>query len=317
MSTKPKTLRRYFLQTEEWAEFQRNLGHHVITEHGDNWRYSAVLEKGYGKVGGMFTRLYCPYGPFYKDETAKKAVFESLDNLAKLKKVDYIRVEPISANGELYDGYGGYSKCAKTSQPDLTLIIDLTKPFDEILQAMTKTNRYLWHKVDRAKLSFKIYYDVAKLDDFLSMMHQTSQRTKAKFHSDEYFQKLFKVLGSKQIAGVAYVYHDNKALSGVLFIDDFKAKTRYYMYAASFHEARKFSANSPLVTYLLQQAKDESLERFDFFGLSPADQPNHRWAGFSQFKRSFGGQELQFSGTWEKPVRKLRYKTMNLIRKLA
>ena len=317
MTIKHKDLSRYFLQSDDWADFQRELGHNVVTESGKGWQYSAIVERGYGRVGGMFTRLYCPYGPFYTDTKSRQAAFASLDKLAKDNKLDYIRVEPIAANGDLYDGYGGYNKCARTSQPDLTLIIDLTKPFDDLLQDMTKTNRYLWHKVDRANLSFKIYYDISKLDDFLAMMHQTSQRTKAKFHNDLYYKKLFKVLGPKKSAGVAYVYHGGKPLSGVLFIDDLAAKTRYYMYAASFDEARKFSANSPLVTYLLKQAKDAGIERFDFFGLAPADQPNHRWAGFSQFKRSFGGQELQFSGTWEKPVRKLRYKTMNMIRKLA
>lgn len=317
MTTQNKLAHRYFLQSDEWASFHRALGHNVISEKGKNWQYSAIVEKGYGKVGGMFSRLYCPYGPFYKDEVSLDEAFASLQNQAKVHKVDYIRVEPICSTGEPYSGFGGYKKCARTSQPDLTLIIDLTKPFDELLLDMTKTNRYLWNKVDRAKLEFKIFYDTEQLADFWAMLQETSERTKAKFRNKSYYEKLFNTLAPSKVAGIAYVYHDNKALSSVLFIDDLAAKTRYYLYAASFNESRKFSANSPLVTYLLKQAKDSGLERFDFFGLSPIDMPNHRWAGFSKFKRSFGGQELQFSGTWEKPVRKLRYKTMNLIRKLA
>lgn len=317
MSINKKTTSRYFLQSDEWAKFHKALGHKVISASGPGWQYNAVLERGYGKVGRMFSRLYCPYGPFYEDDKAKAEVFASLDEKAKLNKVDYIRVEPTNSTNELFNGYNGYKKCSRTSQPDLTLIIDLTRSFDELLLDMTKTNRYLWNKAERAKLEFEIFYETAKLGDFLAMLQETSERTKAKFRSKSYYEALFDTLAPNKAAGVAYVSHEGKALSGVLFVDDFAAKTRYYLYAGSFNESRKFSANSPLVTFLLKQAKDSGLEKFDFFGLSPADMPNHRWAGFSQFKRSFGGEELKFAGTWEKPIRKTRYKVMNLVRKLA
>lgn len=312
-----KSVRRYFLQSNEWAMFHEALGHKVIKSSGKGWQYIAIVEKGYGKVGRFFSRLYCPYGPYYENDTAKADAFKDLELKAHQNKVDYVRVEPTNASNEVFAGYGSYHKCKRTSQPALTLIIDLTKPFDELLLDMTKTNRYLWNKVDRTGLVFKIFYETPMLEDFLAMLQETSERTKAKFRSASYYKQLFNTLAPQKIAGVAYVYHDGKPLSSVLFIDDFEAKTRYYLYAGSFTESRKFSANSPLVTFLLKQAKDSGMDKFDFFGLSPIDQPDHRWAGFSQFKRSFGGQELKFGGTWEKPIRKTRYKAMNLIRKLA
>ena len=45
----------------------------------------------------------------------------------------------------------------------------------------------------------------------------------------------------------------------------------------------------------------------DLWGVAPADQPDHKWAGFTAFKKSFGGREVAYPGTWDLPVRKIRY----------
>jgi lipid II:glycine glycyltransferase (peptidoglycan interpeptide bridge formation enzyme) len=103
----------------------------------------------------------------------------------------------------------------------------------------------------------------------------------------------------------------------VLFFDDHSAKTRYYAHAGSFDEARKLQANSPLLTYLIIDAKKSGMKIFDFYGVSPANEPSNPWAGFSKFKRSFGGYDKKFSGTWEFPLNKLNYKILNTGRKLA
>ena len=51
------------------------------------------------------------------------------------------------------------------------------------------------------------------------------------------------------------------------------------------------------------------------FGVAPKDEKNHKWAGFSKFKRSFGGTEITYNGTYEKPLSK-KYKLLQLARKI-
>jgi lipid II:glycine glycyltransferase (peptidoglycan interpeptide bridge formation enzyme) len=52
-------------------------------------------------------------------------------------------------------------------------------------------------------------------------------------------------------------------------------------------------------------AKESGQELFDMWGVSPEDEPDHQWAGFSRFKRSFGGFEVEYPGTWDLPVNKV------------
>lgn len=312
-------LQRHFLQSNEWAHFQKALGHHVIERSGEGWQYVAIIETGDGFIGSRFRRLYCPYGPYYTSQDALKDALEDLEKQAAVNAVDYVRIEP-TTNGDcsLFKGGDyGYAHQKHDLQPHQTLLIDLRPSFDEILQGMSKTNRYFWNRCKKGYLHFKTSYKTADLEAFLEMMNDTANRAQITFRQSQYYETLLEVLGPKKNMGVAYAYHEQDVLVGVLFADDFEAKTRYYIYAGSFDKARKFSANSPLVSYLLHEARQIGLETFDFFGVSPEDATDHRWAGFSKFKRSFGGSEFAYAGTWEKPIKKGRYNVMAFARKFA
>lgn len=313
-----KTIKRHFLQSGEWALFQKNLGNKVIERNGKDWLYIAMLEVGHGAVGGKFKRLYCPYGPYYESQSGLAAALADLEQRAKELGADYVRVEP-STNGDCskFDGKPyGYTLQKRDFQPRLVLLIDLRPSFDEIMQQASKTNRYLWNKRERNGLHFKTSYELADLESFLLMMRETAGRTNTTFHRSQFYELLLESLGPSKHVGVAYAYHEDEVLVGVLFADDFVNKTRYYLYAGSFDKARKYSANAPLVCYLMAEAKQNGIDTFDFFGIVPESATDHRWAGFSKFKRSFGGEEFAYSGTWEKPIKPMRYQLMRLARLL-
>jgi len=310
---------RHFLQSHEWAEFQKALGKTVFERTGDGWSYVAIMERGDGRVGKLFKRLYVPYGPSYASKPALNQALQDLEQLAVETKADYVRVEPVEQYADKkVSKLQGYAKASHDFQPALTLFIDLDKTFDDLKSGMHRTSRYRWNRIERDEITFSISYDVKDLDSFIAMMQETSGRTKATFREAEYYRTLLKTLGPKKTAGIAYASQAGDIHVGVLFIDDLEASTRYYLYTGSFNKARKSGANAPLVVFLLKDAQDKGIKYFDFFGIAPIDAPStHRWAGFSAFKRSFGGEERAFIGTWEKPIKPLKYKVMHAARKVA
>jgi lipid II:glycine glycyltransferase (peptidoglycan interpeptide bridge formation enzyme) len=63
---------------------------------------------------------------------------------------------------------------------------------------------------------------------------------------------------------------------------------------------------------MILDARAAGARRFDFWGISPAGHATsaaapHPWDGFSQFKRSFGGEAVERAGTWDLGVRSLRH----------
>ncbi len=308
---------RHFLQSDEWMQFQGLLGREIIEDKGDGWSYKAVVEKSSGGLGSIGKRLYVPYGPTADSTRALAAALQSLRQKAHKQAATYVRLEPNPLFAAKALTALGLKRSDRNAQPDLTLIVDLSKSDDELLSEMSSANRRLWRRIDETGLTFAISYELSDLTNFISMTEATIKRTGARLHSGAYLEKLFGLLAPSRQAGLAFVSHGGKRLGGIFFIDDLKAATRYYMYAASFDEAREHNCGSAVAAYLLFAAKSAGLKYFDFFGISPAENKSHVLAGISAFKRSFGGEELAFSGTWELPVHKASHKLIRGLRPVA
>jgi lipid II:glycine glycyltransferase (peptidoglycan interpeptide bridge formation enzyme) len=149
------------------------------------------------------------------------------------------------------------------------------------------------------------------------MMRLTAERTGSIFRDNDYLTKLIGLLGPQQKSGVIYVSHEGKRVASALFVDDMQGSTRYYMYAGTGVEARKIGANGTLVSFLILDAAAKGLDKVDLFGVcAPDAAEDHPWYGFSKFKRSYGGEEVDFGGTYEKPINKTRYKVLQIAKNI-
>lgn len=307
---------RHALQGSEWMRFQESLGKKIINGSGNGWSVNAILESSASKLGGSSKRLYAPYGPHVTSLNSLKEALKFLFEAAKIEGASYVRIEPTQYFTAQEMTSLGCKKAHRDFQPGITHVVDLTKSTDDLLFAMDASVRRLSRQTEQKGFSFNLSYEASDMDEFLNMMKITSERAGAIFRESAYLRSIVEVLGNSKTAGVAYAVHEGKPVSGVLFYDDFEGSTRYYLHAGSYDEARKVRGNPALGLYLLLGAKELGLNRFDFYGVSPIEDTNHRWAGFSSFKRSFGGIDVKYTGTWELPVKRSSYNAMRLVRSL-
>jgi len=308
---------RHFLQTSAWAAFQIALGKQVIERSGVGWHYLAVLETPAGFGSRVHRRLYVPYGPTCTSEEALGEALEDLLEEAKRLSVSYVRVEPMVLNGAKLDmrRYGGQKKI-RSYQPDRTLLIDLTQDEVQLIKNLSSTNRNLWNTYKAKGIKILKSYDQKNMPAFLAMMHTMAGRTGIIVHDDDYFLKMAATLFPIKAAGLVFVEHDGKPIVTAMFYDNPDNGTRYYAYAGSHDEARKLQANSPLVTFLILDSKKQGFKTFDLYGVAPEGDTSHSWAGHSKFKRSFGGVDHEYLGTWEIPADRLKYSLAKLSRRL-
>ncbi len=312
---------RHFLQSDDWGRVQTALGKQVISRKGQGWSYQALIGPNPGRIGKYIKCVFLPYGPVFSDQKGLKMALEDVLELATANNADQIVVEPycVGDTKEISKTMNGYQKMAKSRQPELTLITDLSKPWDEVLLGMSKTNRYQWKYLERDGLSFVKSYKADDADDFAEMMLATTKRTGAHFPPKSYYHHILNILGPEKKAGLIYGYHNGRKLVGTLFIDDFEAKRRYYLYAGSFDEMRNVKAalNAALVMYLQKDAQDNGQQSLDYFGVAPVDAlKSNPWYGLSKFKRSLGGQDYSTLGTWEKNLNKPKVSTVKFIQKI-
>lgn len=305
---------RHALQSQEWAQFQTSIGNQNVKISKNNWSLNGSIELGHKNIGYIDSRIYFPYGPSSNSLEELKEVIDEIKVVAKKHKLTYARIEPTFHFEASQLKNLGLKPAPKSFQPKQTLILDISKNKDELLYGMQATVRRLSRQFEQKQLTFTSSYDVKDIKPLLEMMKVTSNRANVIFRSPSYLTNMLSTLGPSKTLGVAYCLHEGKPLSGVLFYDDILSKTRLYMHAGSFFEARNVRSNVALVLNLIFDAQAKGLKFFDFYGVCPVNETNHPWSGFSSFKRSFGGKEVSYAGTWELPVNKLNYSLLTVMR---
>jgi lipid II:glycine glycyltransferase (peptidoglycan interpeptide bridge formation enzyme) len=305
----------YFLQTRQWADFQRSLGRTVHEQSGPGWSFLAIQEKNpAGKV------LYAPYGPVAASLEAFDAALAALTELARQCGAVFLRVEPVSAGFGATDAAAvlrsrGLRPAPANQQPELSWIVDLDRDFKDVLADMKPVNRNLYRNIHKKDVTFRTSQDPEDIRVLLNFLHMTAHRNGFKPQSDEYLSQVARSLMPAGAATLFIAERHGGPIAAALAYDS--ADTRTYAHAALDDAHRKLSAGIPLLVTLMADAKEKGLKYVDLWGVAPADQPDHQWAGFTAFKKSFGGREIAYPGTWDLPVRKLRYGAYQLARQGA
>jgi len=73
-------------------------------------------------------------------------------------------------------------------------------------------------------------------------------------------------------------------------------KIGYYWQAFSNKEARRLQAQYKIVWEGILWAKKRGAKIFDFEGIYDERFPDKSWLGFTHFKKSFGGHEVEYPG---------------------
>jgi lipid II:glycine glycyltransferase (peptidoglycan interpeptide bridge formation enzyme) len=305
----------HFLQGQHWAQVQRDLGRSVHQEAGDGWRYLAIEESNpAGKL------LYVPYGPLAESLEAFDAALASLTRLAQRCGAVFIRLEPASAGFTAAEADSvlrsrGLRPAPANLQPELSWIVDLDRDFKDVLAGMKPVNRNLYRNIHKKGVTFRSSQDPEEVSVLLTFLHLTAARNGFKPQSDEYLSQVARSLMPAGAATLFIAELEGEPIAAALAYDS--ADTRTYAHAALDDTHRKLSAGIPLLVTLMADAKEKGLQHVDLWGVAPADQPGHKWAGFTAFKKSFGGREVAYPGTWDLPVKKLRYGGYQLARKGA
>lgn len=299
------TMQKSFLQGRYWAEFQKALGREVVF----NSRYLAVIEEG--RLG---SRLYLPYGPYVESVQEFREVLQELIEVAREKRVDFIRLEPTGEIKER-DLEGLSLKRSRVHlQPMNTFVSYVGKKGLKIgVKAVREERRYLRRlAVADKKIKYSVSYDPGDIKIFLKQIREVAARTGMRPHPDKYFVKMAGALFPLKQAGLLIAKIDESPAATVIFYID--KYTMTYAHAASSAKYREFSPMTGLAKYAMEFAHQKRLEWFDWYGVAPEGAgPESRWHGLTQFKMSYGGERVKYAGIWELPVNKAKYFLVSVI----
>ena len=300
-----------FLQSSLWGNFQKELGNKIwqIGVEEDSLETSAlVIEK---KLPFNLTYLYMPRGPIISNQAGNK------DKVMKLllKGVRDISIktekrQEVFFRFETLNKFDLENVClVKSVQPADTLLLDLNKTEDELLAEMHQKTRYNIRLAKKKGVKIEKIEDKAKaINIFSKLIKETSVRDKFTPHSDNYYQKILKALDKNVCLWVAK--YEDKILVANIIVNF--GDTVIYLHGASSNEHRNLMAPHLLQWEQIKWAKENGFQIYDFWGISETDP---RWAGFTRFKKGFGGHEKNLPGTSDLVYNQRAYKIYNFIKK--
>jgi lipid II:glycine glycyltransferase (peptidoglycan interpeptide bridge formation enzyme) len=283
------------------------MGSTVFHAEGDGWMWLGLLRRV-----GPFRRLYLPYGPQVRDDTALREAVAVACACARAERYAFVEFEPLSV-ATLDPAVCG-ARRVRSRQAEYTRIVRLDVDETALRAGLTKGHRSAIHAAERRGVVIECAASSDHVNEFLALLHETYDRAHMPIHGDAYYRAIVTELAPTGEACLYLGRHEGRALAAAIVLD--LGRTRYYAYAGSSSdpEARRLGPSTPLVWRTMLDARADGKVWFDFWGIAPPDEPGHAWSGFSAFKRSFGGEVLRRNGTWDLPIRPLAYRAWALLK---
>jgi hypothetical protein len=291
----------HFLQSTLWQRVQAALGHDVIWSRDAEWMWAGAIRSG------RFPRyVYLPHGPTALSVPAMSAALGDAVSSARERSLDFVRCEP-AGDGATAALETANADPSRAIQPRWTWILDLTPDEAALRHGLSAGHRGAINAAGRRGLTIRRSTDPADIEVFLRLQETTAAAGRYRGQAQSYHRIVASTLMPEGAAAL-YVAEAAGAPVAAALCFDF-AGTRYYAHAVSDPESgRKLQAAAPLVWRMILDAREAGAHRFDFWGITPGGTPGHPWEGFSQFKRSFGGEAVERAGTWDIGVRSLRHR---------
>ncbi|MBR3414937.1 peptidoglycan bridge formation glycyltransferase FemA/FemB family protein [Candidatus Saccharibacteria bacterium] len=277
--------------------------------------YQMLILKKSTPLGPYF---YLPYGPYLREKTYAKSAYKALNELEKRERVIFTRIEPQSAKNAAY--WLEKAKKSKDLAPKETWVLNLDPPMEELYQNMKQNTRNLARNYQKKGLEVK---KVEKTSRNLNLFYKMLQRVAKTDHFNPIEKPTLKAELNQPFASLFIAYYTPEEpknskkipIAASLFFDD--GDTRYYMQSGSDANYRKLPGTIAILIEAIKDAKAKNLKNFDFWGIAPENaDKDHPWAGFTKFKKSFGGEEVDYAGTHDLIRKPLRYQLYKFLRKI-
>ena len=296
-----------FLHSSGWVDFNaaQGLDTFRLIRYIDGRPHSAVFAFVLVARRGRF--LFVPHGPqsveLTKQELAEWTNY--LTKLAALNKCSFVRISPILHRNEKNEALFaslGYRRAPIHMHAELTTVVDITPSLEEILLGMRKTTRQMCRKGMRmiedgtvevedpgsiTSEMYKVYEETAERGGFVGFSKEYLQREVDSFNNE--FDR----------CELRVIRHNGQILSWGLWI---LSGTRAFYHQGANILHRKIPASYLSHWLGIQLAKDYGARSYDFWGVSPQDEPQHPWANISLFKRGFGGADVALVPAQDHPV---------------
>ncbi len=309
-----------FLQSWDFYEFHKNRGN-KITRRAlvDDDEQIVAVYAGVVETAKRGKYLAIAGGPIldWKNIKIVREIFDDIKKTGEELDCVFVRVRPqleLSEKSLQLMQKMGLKKAPMYLSVEYAGILNLEKTEEEILASASQGFRRKLRKAEKAGIKVTAETSNAAIADFCTLEKKHAERQKYVAFSTNFLTKQFEAFRENNEVIIYTAKKDGEILAMNFMI--FYGPEASYHYGVSSELGTKYSAAPLLHMEAMQEARRRECIRYNLWGIVEPDEKQHRFYGVSEFKRSFGCEELKYTPAHDLILKPLAYQKTLLVEKL-
>ncbi len=303
------------LQCWEWGELKARTGWQPLVlaaRAGGEIRAGALVLCRRGPLG--LSIAYCPRGPLWRtgDASSLRTFVQAVRELPPSPRPVLLKIDPAVSDSPSVRAalaQAGFAPVPESerrfggTQPRHVMKLDISGAEEELLASLHHKTRYNIRLSGRRGVVVCAATERAELEAFYRLLQETARRDGFRIRQLSYFQDIWDVLISRQLAKLFVATFDGEPIAGA--ISFVLGRQCWYVYGASANQHRNLMANHLLQWEMIRWAKSLGCTVYDMRGVAAASAPeDDPLRGLNRFKAGFGARYVEYVGEWDAPLRR-------------
>ncbi|MBR5419262.1 peptidoglycan bridge formation glycyltransferase FemA/FemB family protein [Candidatus Saccharibacteria bacterium] len=309
-----------FLQSWAWGDFHEARGKKVVRRIAlDNDENIIAAYVGQVETAKRGTYMAIAGGPImdWSKKSLREAIFADIKAQAEATKCVFVRIRPQilenEKNRKLFKDLGLRPAPIYLSV-ELAGVLDISKPEEEILANAAQGLRRKIRKAEKNEITVSTSTDPKDVHEFYQIELETARRHGFVEFSESFLTKQFEAFAKYDEVKLYTAKLGDEILAQNFMI--FYGNEASYHYGVSTALGTKYSGAPLLHMQAMRDARERGIKRYNFWGITGLNETKHRFYGVSQFKRSFGVEELQYLHAHDMVIKPAKYRLDYAVEKL-
>ena len=245
---------------------------------------------------------YVPRGPLAASDADVQALIAAAADVARRAGASVLRIEPVRAGQAPILEALGFRKTDAFVQIPRTGIVDLGADDEESLASFKSKMRYNIRLAARRGVQIETDCSEPAFDAFYELTTATAARQGFAVHAASYYRDVARTF--RDDAQLFLARYQGRALAALMAVAF--GPVAVYLYGASSDAERGRMAPHAVQWAAMQWARARGCRHYDLWGMADPNDPNDPMAGVHRFKLGFNPRLVEYPGTYDLPVQRVR-----------
>lgn len=306
-----------FLQSWSFYEFHLARDKQIVRRlFWDDQKNLIAAYAGVVETARRGKHLAIAGGPIldWKKHSLVKTVFTDIKEQGIKHGCTFVRVRPqleLSDSSLTLFQKLGLKKAPLYLSVEYAGILDLNKTEEEILANASQGFRRKLRKAEKNQITIEKSTNPTDIKKFYEIQLATAKRHHFVAFSEDFLTKQFSAFAKNDEAVLYIAKKDGQILAENFMI--FYGNEVSYHYGVSSELGTKLSSAPLLHMEAMRDARKRDIKRYNLWGIVAPNDTKHRFYGVSEFKRSFGCDELKYTPAHDLILRPTKYALTKII----